>query len=356
MLLDSCSPAAPISAPIHSSFQSGTASCSDLLLAQYTLTGYDASAHVTEETVGAARRAPWGIVMSIVVSALAGIVLLVGLTIAIPDVDPTTKASGLATVGTLGIGAVPYILSTRLGSDAAFVIFGLILVAQFFCGMSSVTANSRMIYAFSRDGAVPGSSLWHSLNRRRIPANAVWLAGGAAFALGIPVLWNSVVFLAVVSISVVAIYIAYVLPTFTRLLSRDFTPGPWNLGRFSKPIGWVAVVWVVFISILFVLPQATPITRDTFNYAGVVVFGAIILAHDLVAGQCAQVVQRTNRPGRRSHARADRGGDQPRKHLQRAECNQLDETIFPVFLCGWVPGTQPQTCSEPSTGRHESEV
>ena len=248
-----------------------------LLLAQYTLTGYDASAHVTEETVGAARRAPWGIIMSIVVSALAGIVLLVGLTIAIPDVDPTTKASGLATVGTLGIGAVPYILSTRLGSDAAFVIFGLILVAQFFCGMSSVTANSRMIYAFSRDGAVPGSSLWHSLNRRRIPANAVWLAGGAAFALGIPVLWNSVVFLAVVSISVVAIYIAYVLPTFTRLLSRDFTPGPWNLGRFSRPIGWIAVIWVVFISILFVLPQATPITRDTFNYAGIVVFGAIIL-------------------------------------------------------------------------------
>jgi amino acid transporter len=248
-----------------------------LLLAQYTLTGYDASAHVTEETVGAARRAPWGIIMSIVISAIAGLVLLVGLTVAIPDVDPTTKASGLATVGTLGIGAVPYILSTRLGSDAAFVIFGLILVAQFFCGMSSVTANSRMIYAFSRDGAMPGSSIWHRLNRRRIPGNAVWLAGGAAFVLGIPVLWNSVVFLAIVSISVVAIYIAYVLPTFTRLLSPNFTPGPWNLGRFSKPIGWIAVLWVVFITILFVLPQATPITRDSFNYAGIVVFGAIFL-------------------------------------------------------------------------------
>ncbi|MGO8949978.1 MAG: amino acid permease [Ktedonobacterales bacterium] len=248
-----------------------------LLLAQYTLTGYDASAHVTEETVGAARRAPWGIIMSIVISAIAGLVLLVGLTIAIPDIDPATKASGLATVGTLGIGAVPYILTTRLGSDTAFVIFGLILVAQFFCGMSSVTANSRMIYAFSRDGAVPGSSLWHSLNRRRIPANAVWLAGGAAFVLGIPVLWNSVVFLAVVSISVVAIYIAYVLPTFTRLLNPNFTAGPWNLGRWSKPIGWVAVAWVVFITVLFVLPQATPVTRDSFNYAGVVVFGAILL-------------------------------------------------------------------------------
>jgi amino acid transporter len=261
----------PLKFPIWYGFLLG------LLLAQYTLTGYDASAHVTEETVGAARRAPWGIIMSIVISAIAGLVLLVGLALAIPDVDPTTKASGLATVGNLGIGAVPYILSTRLGSDAAFVIFGLILVAQFFCGMSSVTANSRMIYAFSRDGAVPGSSIWHSLNRRRIPANAVWLAGAAAFVLGIPALWNTVVFTALVSLSLVAIYIAYVLPTFTRLLSRNFTPGPWNLGRWSKPIGWIAVVWVVFITVLFVLPQATPINRDTFNYAGVVLFGSIFL-------------------------------------------------------------------------------
>ncbi len=248
-----------------------------LLLAQYTLTGYDASAHVTEETVGAARRAPWGIVMSIVVSAVAGLILLIGLVVAIPDIDPTTKASGLATVGTLGIGAVPYILQTRLGGDAAFVIFGLILIAQFFCGMSSVTANSRMIYAFSRDGAIPGSKAWHTLNRRRIPANAVWLAGGAAFVLGIPSLFNAVAFTAIVSISVVAIYIAYVLPTFTRLLSKDFVPGPWNLGRWSRPIGWIAVVWVAFISILFLLPQATPVTRDTFNYAPVVVIGSIVL-------------------------------------------------------------------------------
>jgi amino acid transporter len=249
------------------------------LLAQYTLTGYDASAHVTEETVGAARRAPWGILMSIVVSAVAGMVLMVGLTLAIPDIDPTTKASGLATVGSAGIGAVPYILSTRLGSDAAFVIFGLILVAQFFCGMSSVTANSRMIYAFSRDGAIPGSTLWHRLNRRRIPGNAVLLAGAAAFVLGIPVLWNSVAFAAIVSISVVAIYIAYVLPTFLRLFSKDFTPGPWSLGRWSKPIGWIAVIWVAFISVLFLLPQFSDWRTNPadFNFAPVVVIGVMLL-------------------------------------------------------------------------------
>jgi amino acid transporter len=250
-----------------------------LLLAQYTLTGYDASAHVSEETVGANRRAPWGIVMSIVVSAVAGYVLMIGLAIAIPDKAPagSTAASGLDYVAQQGTNAVQTILSSGLGGDAAFVIFGLILVAQFFCGMSSVTSNSRMIYAFSRDGAVPGSKIWHRLNRRRIPANAVLLAAGAAFVLAIPYLFNSVAYYAVVSISVVAIYIAYVLPTLVRLLSPDFKQGTWNLGRFSKLVGWIAVIWVAFISVLFLLPQLYPVTRDNFNYAPVVVLGSLVL-------------------------------------------------------------------------------
>jgi amino acid transporter len=248
------------------------------LLAQYTLTGYDASAHVSEETVGSDRRAPWGIVMSIVVSAIVGYVLLIGLTIAIPDRAPVSGfASGLDYTAQQGIGAVQFILTSRLGSDAEFVIFGLILIAQFFCGMSSVTANSRMIYAFSRDGAIPGSKTWHRLNKRRIPANAVWLASGAAFVLAIPYLFNATAFYAVVSISVVAIYIAYVLPTFVRLLSPDFQQGSWNLGRYSKLIGWIAVIWVAFISVLFLLPEIYPITRDNFNYAPVVVLGATVL-------------------------------------------------------------------------------
>src|SRR5690348_15741685 len=62
-----------------------------LLLAQYTYTGYDASAHMTEETVGAETRAPWGVVMSVVVSAFAGYVLLMGLLAAAPDLGDAAK-------------------------------------------------------------------------------------------------------------------------------------------------------------------------------------------------------------------------------------------------------------------------
>ncbi len=236
-----------------------------LLLAQYTFTGYDASAHMTEETHDAARSGPRGIVMSIVVSLVAGWVLLIGLTFAIQSYD---SATGTAT-------AVPpaQIFIDAVGSTGGKLLLLIAIGAQLFCGMSSVTANSRMIYAFSRDGALPGSSFWHRVNKRtRTPTNAVWLAAGGAFVLGLPYLWNSTAYAAVTSIAVIGLYIAYVLPTFLRLRQgAEFQRGPWHLGRWSTLIGTVAVIWVCFITILFMLPQASPVTAETFNYTPVAV-------------------------------------------------------------------------------------
>ena len=142
------------------------------------------------------------------------------------------------------------------------------IVAQLFCGMSSVTANSRMIYAFSRDGALPGSRVWHHINAKtRTPTNAIWLAAGGALILGLPYLWNSTAYAAVTSIAVIGLYVAYVLPTFLRLrLGSSFQRGPWHLGRWSRPIGIIACIWVVFITVLFMLPTVNPITWDNFNY------------------------------------------------------------------------------------------
>ena len=134
--------------------------------------------------------------------------------------------------------------------------------------MSSVTANSRMIYAFSRDGALPGSAFWHRVNKRtRTPTNAIWLAAAGALLLGLPYLWNYAAYAAVTSIAVIGLYIAYVMPTFLRLRQGDnFQRGPWHLGRWSKPIGIIAVAWVMIITILFMLPQVSPITAGNFNY------------------------------------------------------------------------------------------
>jgi amino acid transporter len=238
-----------------------------LLLAQYTYTGYDASAHMTEETVGAETRAAWGVVMSVVVSAVAGYALLMGLLAAAPD---------LAAAGGF-VNGVLYILESRLSFVLGTLLFAVIFVAQFFCSMSSVTSNSRMIYAFSRDGAVPGHNLWHSLNRGRTPRNAILLSVVCAFILAVPTLWSYTAYAAITSIAVIGLYIAYGIPIFLRQFAPDFKTGPWHLGAWSGLIGWIAVIWIAFISVLFMLPQATPITINNFNYTPVVVLGVIVL-------------------------------------------------------------------------------
>ncbi|TKA08082.1 amino acid permease [Actinacidiphila oryziradicis] len=236
-----------------------------LLMAQYTFTGYDASAHMTEETHDAATAGPRGIVRSIWISWIAGFVLLLGFTYAIQSYGKTLSSP---------TGVPPaQILIDAAGATGGKLLLLVVIVAQLFCGMASVTANSRMIYAFSRDSALPFSRVWHRINpRSKTPTNAVWLAALGALALGLPYLINYTAYAAVTSIAVIGLYIAYVIPTFLRLRKGDaFETGPWHLGRWSRPIGVLAVIWVVLITVLFMLPQLSPVTRSNFNYAPVAV-------------------------------------------------------------------------------------
>lgn len=236
-----------------------------LLMAQYTFTGYDASAHMTEETHDASTAGPKGIVQSIWTSWVAGFVLLLGFTFAIQSYAGARESA---------TGVPPaQILLDALGATGGKLLLLVIIGAQLFCGMASVTANSRMIYAFSRDGALPFSHVWHTVSpRTRTPVAAVWLAAGGALVLGLPYLINVTAYAAVTSIAVIGLYIAYVIPTLLRLRKGDaFERGPWHLGRWSRAIGLVAVIWVLFITVLFMLPQLSPVTWENFNYAPVAV-------------------------------------------------------------------------------------
>ena len=239
-----------------------------LLMAQYTYTGYDASAHVAEETHDAARSAPRGIVMSVVVSVIAGFVLLFAITWSIQDYEAER---------TTDLGLPPaQIFIDAVGHDLGTFLLFICVVAQFFCGMASVTANSRMAYAFSRDGALPGSRIWRRVNSRTgTPTNSIWLCVVCSSLLVLPSLWNTTAYLAATSIAVIGLYIAYVAPVFLRRRTPDFQVGVWNLGRWSAPVGWTAIVWVVIICVLFVLPTSSPVTASTFNYT-IVAVGVVL--------------------------------------------------------------------------------
>ena len=243
-----------------------------LLLAQYTFSGYDASAHLSEETSNASVSAARGIVRSIWVSWIAGFVLLAGLTFAIQDYAGTQNSS---------TGVPPaQILLDGLGTDGASALLLVVIVAQLFCGNAEVAAASRMVFAFSRDKALPGSALWRRVSTRtQTPVAAVWLAVVAAALLALPSLYSTTAYGAVTAINVIGITPAYAIPVFLRLRAGDrFQPGPWTLGRWSKPIGWVAVVWVACVTVLFCLPQSSPVTVDSMNYASIALAVVLILA------------------------------------------------------------------------------
>ena len=252
-----------------------------MLLAQYTLTGYDASAHMTEETHNADIAGPKGIYRSVVVSVVFGYILLLGVWHAVQGAAGYDSALGFQ-LATGNVAAPAQIFLDAVGRTLAIFMLLVVIGAQFFCGMASVTANSRMIYAFSRDGAIPGSKFWHRINKRtRTPTNSIWFAVVAAWLLVAPAYWlgSIVAYFAVTSIAVVGLYIAYVIPTFLRLRAGDaFQPGRWSLGKWSKPIGTIAVVWVVFICIMLMMPQFAPAGNkliDYLNYAPIAVLVVI---------------------------------------------------------------------------------
>ena len=133
------------------------------LLTMYTITGYDASAHISEETHGAAMAAPKGVWRSVFYSAIFGWMVLLALTFAATHVKAINAAGGTS----------QSIIETALTSAAAKAVLVISTVGQIFCGMACVTSASRMTFAFSRDGAVPGHNLWRRLGKNKTPTWAV---------------------------------------------------------------------------------------------------------------------------------------------------------------------------------------
>ncbi len=249
------------------------------LLTMYTFTGYDASAHISEETHGAELAAPRGIWRSIVWSAVAGWIVLLAITFAATHIKAIDAGGG---------GAVP-IITTALSSGLAKLVLWISTIAQLFCGMGCVAAASRMGFAFSRDGAVPGHNLWRRLNKHRTPTWSVLLVIGAALVITIPAWFGDkaglpVAFFAVTSITTIGLYIAYTIPVFLRWRMGDgFEPGPWTLGAKYKWINLIAIVWVVLCVIIFCLPTtpgAVPwdsgFSWSSFNYAPLVTIGMLV--------------------------------------------------------------------------------
>jgi amino acid transporter len=261
------------------------------LLTQYTITGFDACAHLSEETSSASTAAAKGIWRSIFYSALGGYILLLAVVFAVPDKEGVADNAGV------GGGGVAFIFVESLGTNwATFVLF-ISASAQFYCATSCLTSASRMAFAFSRDGAVPGSRLWSSLSAKRVPANAVMGVAVAAALVTLPALIEvnvgteaepliiPVAFYAVTSIAVIGLYASFAIPIWLRWRRGDaFEVGQWNNGAKYKWMNLLAVAEIVIVSIYLMMPfvpGAVPFSDDFswkfVNYAPLVTIGAVLL-------------------------------------------------------------------------------
>jgi len=133
------------------------------------------------------------------------------------------------------------------------------------------------MYAFARDGGIPGHNFFHKVDvKRKSPIRTIWLACTLSFILGLPSLGSSVAFSAATSIATIGLYISYGIPIALRVIYRsDFVRGPFHLGSFSYPVATLAVLWICFITIAFILPEENPVNSQTLNYA-VVAVGIVI--------------------------------------------------------------------------------
>ena len=215
------------------------------LLPAYTITGFDASAHAAEETIDAAREVPLGMVRSVVVSGLVGWVMLGIVVISIPEPRVVAEA---------GENAFMTALQNAVGSGLALALGLAACVGQYLCGLATVTAASRMTYAFARDGGLPWSIILARVAPgTRAPVAAIWTVAITSVLFTI---WTPV-YATIASVCTMLLYLSYVVPLVlaARALGRTWTEmGPFQLGRWFIPAAMVSVMGCAGLVVIGVQP------------------------------------------------------------------------------------------------------
>lgn len=208
----------------------------------YTITGYDASAHTSEETVDAARNVPRGMLRAVAISGACGWVMVSAFVLAMPEVASAAKQGG---------NVFPWLMGEVLPGPLGQTLWIGIVLANYLCGLACVTSTSRMIYAFARDGGLPASSTLRRVSPRwSTPVAAIWTT--AALAIGCTLYTPA--YSTLTTACVIFLYLSYVMPTAVGLFTLGKT---WtHLGPFRLPaplfrlcgaiavLGVIALVWI----------------------------------------------------------------------------------------------------------------
>ncbi|CAE6442652.1 unnamed protein product [Rhizoctonia solani] len=238
----------------------------------WTIGAYDSCVHISEEASNAAVAVPWAIIGAIGISGILGTAMNIAIAFCMgTDIEAIIDSD---------IGQpLAAIFFNSFGQKATLGIWSVVVLTQWGMGSSIVLATSRQVFAFSRDGAMPFSGFLYRMNSHtKTPVNTVWFSVFISALLGLLAFAGEAAIGAVFALSVIGLYIAYSIPIGARFLFKghNYKPGPFNLGVFGLPVAIVAIVFMTFISVVFLFPtELAPAVAD-MNYAVVVMGGVMI--------------------------------------------------------------------------------
>jgi amino acid transporter len=218
-----------------------------LLFVCYTLTGYDASAHTSEETKDAQVNVPKGMWQAVFWSWVSGLIMVATFILVMPSLEAAAATGWGSFYYTLGASEMPGFLLILIAAG--------IVIANYLCALAGLTSCSRMMFAFARDGGLPASqSLSFVSTQYRTPIYAIWIS--------VVVAWLSTLYAgAFVVLSTgcaVFLYLSMAMPIaagfFAEGKERWKQKGPFNLGSFSKINAVIAALSAVVLAITGFFP------------------------------------------------------------------------------------------------------
>jgi len=240
----------------------------------WTMSGYDAPFHLSEECSNANIAAPRAIVMTSGVGGLAGWALQLVVAYTVVDIPGVLESD-------LGQPWASYLIEV-MPKNTALAILSITIVCGFFMGQGCMVAASRVTFAYARDDCFPFSSWIKQVNKHTYtPVNAVWFNTVIGILLLLLIFGGSVAIGAIFSVGAIAAMVAFTIPIFIRVffVGDRFRRGPWHLGKFSKPIGCCACAFILVMMPILCFPsvRGNNLTAELMNWTIVVYGGPMIM-------------------------------------------------------------------------------
>ncbi|KAH7390474.1 polyamine transporter TPO5 [Pyrenochaeta sp. MPI-SDFR-AT-0127] len=243
-----------------------------LLHAGYATSSTGMIISMCEEVRDPSSQVPKAMVATVFINTFAGLLFLIPLVFVLPNLQGLLAATQ----------PLPVIIKSAVGSPGASIALCLpLLVLSIICGIGCTTAASRCTWAFSRNGAIPGSTWWRQVNHRlNVPLNAMMLSMAVQLLLGLLWFGSQAAFNAFSGVGVITLTASYVIPIAISLFTgrKAIRNAKFNLGVFGVIANVIALAWSCLAMPLFCMSASIPVTAKTVNYAPVVFVAATLVS------------------------------------------------------------------------------